>query len=246
MPAERTALQPPGRLTEADSIQADASPLAGFLRALFMSGEPVVGPFAEPVKTPSPDAAEILRTWETREREELAGEAPAHLPAASGWAAAMLYHACQFLVDREADEATVRRVLAEPCPAPRGPAVEYSVDLVFRFLPDLLRLAEQRAPADALTEILRGWAREWPLSSVGVVIEPATPPGAFWAEASLRRLYLDRVFARGAKDRMGDPAVRGLVEADAGPHREFSAGLAAALPVSNVAPIRAAPLSLSP
>lgn len=189
------------------------------------------------------DAADVLREWEARWREEVADVAPAFDAAAAGWAARMFWRASQFLMDREPGEDVVRRVLAEVCPRARGAGADYSVDLVFRFLPDLLRLAEQRAPQDALTEILRGWALEWPLSSAGVAVGTATVSAEVLAHPALRRLYLDRIFACGAKDRLNEPGLRRWIEADAGSHVEL-APKAAALTLAPT-PLAASPFSNS-
>lgn len=211
----------------------EPSPLAFFLRALFESGEVIVPPFpALAPNTPDepglpPDADALLRDWIERDADELAFSAPRPDPRALAWAARHFFRACQLLADREPGEAEVRRALALRCPASPGPETDYAVDLVFRFLPDLLELAVQRAPGDALVEILRAWTREWPLSSVGVPLSEISPGDDTLAHPALRRLYLDRIFARGAKDRLASPGLRRWIEADAGSHPEFASKLAA-------------------
>lgn len=204
-------------------------------------------PYVETNEAMPPDVGPVLREWDERVRAEVAFTAPAYDERAALWAAGVFYRTCQMSVDREPGEVLVRKVLAEPCPVPRGPATDYSVDLVFRFLPDLLRLAEQRAPGDAATDVLRSWAREWPLSSVSVTVEGATPADEILEQPSLRRLYLDRIFERKAKDRLTDPRLRRWVAADAGPHAELEARFASFVPAPAPAPepARAAPPSFS-
>jgi MoxR-vWA-beta-propeller ternary system domain bpX4 len=215
-------------LNESEINPPSVSPVAGFLCELFAAGVVNVDPFVRAETTLPADAAGFLRDRDELVRAELADGAPALDRAAADWAALQFYHACQFFADRDPVEALVRQVLAVPCPG--GPSAErdYSVDLVFRFLPDLIALAEQRAPGDALTAILREWARAWPLSSVGYVIPadvPGVGEGAFMDNVALRRLYLDRIFARSAKDRLADSRVRRQIAADAGPHSELLARL---------------------
>lgn len=211
----------------------EPSPLAFFLRALFETGEVLVPPFPASAETTAdepilpPDADALLRDWIGRDADELAFSAPRPDPHALAWVSRHFFHACQLLADREPGEAAVRRALAPRCPSPPGPETDYAVDLIFRFLPDLLDLAVQRAPGDALVEILRAWTREWPLSSVGVPLSEISPGNDTLAHPTMRRLYLDRIFARGAKDRLASPGLRRWIEADAGSHPEFAGKLAA-------------------
>lgn len=227
-------LQRARRLNEPEINPPLVSPVAGFLRELFASGVVNVGPFGRTESVLPADAVGVLSDWDETVRAELAGVVPALDRAAAEWAVLQLYHACQFFADRDPGEVIVRQVLAAPCPGAPSAGRDYAVDLVFRFLPDLIALAEQRAPGDVLTEILRAWARDWPLSSVGYVLPAGAAPellgiavGAFMDNAALRRLYLDRIFARGAKDRLGDSWTRRQLAADAGPYPELLARLSA-------------------
>lgn len=191
-----------------------------------------MAPYSEVEEKFPSEVDSLLREWDGRVRAEMSFMAPAYEEGAALWAAGSFYRACQLVMDREPGEAVVREALASSCPAPRGAATDYSVDLVFRFLPDLLGYAEQRAPGDAAMDVLRGWAREWPLSSVGLAVETAPPADDILGHPSLRRLYLDRIFERRAKDRMADPRLRRWLEADAGPHAELEARLTALAPVA--------------
>lgn len=232
------------------------SPLGDFLGALFTDGNVTVSPFSQAERRLPPDAEARWREWEENVRAELVEPAPVPDHAAATWAVLQFYHACQFFADRDPPEAIVRQVLAPTCPGPQAAETDYAVDLVFRFLPDLLVLAEQRAPGDALTAILREWARAWPLSSVGYSLvpigEPAPAPesasagrtaGAFLKHPALRRLYLDRIVARNAKDRVTDPRLRRQLAADLAPFPELSSVL---VPSSPTPAIEASPPSLPP
>ncbi len=187
------------------------------------------------------DAARLLREREERVREDLAGVAPLYDAVAAGWAARAFHRACQFLVDREPGEEVVRAALAPACPSAPGASTAYSVDLIFGFLPDLLRLAEQRAPGEALTALLRGWARAWPLSSVGIAAGEVTAGDEVLAQPALRRLYLDRIVARGAKDRLGSSGLRRWIEADAGAYPELAGKFSILTPSPAPPPVVAAP-----
>src|SRR5207248_2302584 len=116
-----------------------------FLSALFSDGVVAVPPY-----TPSPavtgrlgDGQEVLRDCEESVRAHLTGDVPPFNPEAAEWAALQFYQACQFLLCREVSAEEVVRVLSLPCPCPREPSTDYSVDIVFRFLPDLFDLANR-------------------------------------------------------------------------------------------------------
>ena len=50
-------------------------------------------------------------------------------------------------------------------------SAHYAVDLVFRFLPDLLGFANSANREDPVCGAIRRWAIEWPLSSVGMDLQ---------------------------------------------------------------------------
>ena len=190
--------------------------LDDFVATLRASGEARVGTYTPDPVRPGPRWPEELAAADAARRDELGPRAPALETSAARWAAEILYRACQFLVCRDVAGEVVRQTLAVPCPGPRTPSVDYSVDLFFSVLPDLYELACQLAPADALVDGLKVLARDWPLSSVGVPLESGAPAAAFLSEPVLLRLYTDRVTARHAHDRLAEPRVRARLRADAG------------------------------
>lgn len=111
---------------------------------------------------------ERLQQLARADRKHLPGDPPQLARTAAEWAAVMIYRASSFLIHRSHDATVVQKALSIPCPQSPGPASCYSVDLTFRFLPDLHRMAVAISPSDPLTEIISAWARAWPLSSVGI------------------------------------------------------------------------------
>jgi len=184
-----------------------------------------------------------LRWYAGEERSALPGSAPDVSRPSAEWALLRFYRACSFLVHRKLSAEEMRSALDEPAPEAPSPSVCYSVDLTFRFLPDLHRLARGVSPNDPLVEALGRWGREWPLSSVGMEsgTSQESPPenaesgelppagealpvhprkaipcdlGPFWDDPCLRRLYVDRVIQRGDLGRLADPrVVEGVREA---------------------------------
>lgn len=101
-------------------------------------------------------------------RSELVDPVPELSLPVARWACTLLYRACQCLAHREMGAKQVAEAFARPCPEPVSASTIYSADLFFRFLPDLVRLAEAAAPGDVLGQVAREHLASWPLSAVGV------------------------------------------------------------------------------
>lgn len=199
-----------------------------FIRALLDNGRLRV---PRPDETEDPQdfkaAAEVLREFESVWRLDFPGPAPEFdLPGAM-WAATMLYRAAQCAVFRDVPEPTLRQGLSLTCPQTANDAARhYSVDLTFRFLPDLVNLARQASPDDPLLQELKSLANQWPLSSVGMKgVEPGGID-AIVGHPGLLQLYVDRILAREDFSRLSDERVRTAARKAAGAYAELSPTLA--------------------
>jgi hypothetical protein len=201
---------------------------------------------------------DVVREWDAANRLEFPGEAPPLNPATALRAVERFYRACQYTVYREVDAQTVAELFAEPVHAPPGggpparssaslrptsnPAMpvtatsarataadHYTVDLVFRFLPELFRLAQRTSGADPLCDGLRLWAGEWPLSSIGMADVNPVDLSAVCDDGGLLRLYADRVIARRDVSRLADPRVRAAVQTALGYYDDLCSPVAKAL-----------------
>lgn len=175
-----------------------------FVQSLADTGRVIV----VPVLDPPADLEPAVRLLDDLARADLAFEEPPLVPAAAQWALTLLYRGCQALVYREIDGAAVRDGLSQACPEKPSPAVHYSVDLAFRFLPDLLKLSRGIAREDPLVEGLLALARQWPLSSVGAGEIGPAEIDSFFPDPCLRSLYIDRIIARQDHSRLDHPGVR--------------------------------------
>ena len=205
-----------------------------FLVELASSGRVHVGRALLAQPPSATECGPVLIDLDLAARIEMPGEAPPLSMGPALWAAWMLYQGCQFLTFREMDAGLIRERLATPCASAPAPWVSYSVDLVMRYLPDLVSLARGLSPDDPLVEGLLGLARSWPLSSVGVAGVGAVEIGAFASHPSLCALYVDRILERKDVSRLADPLVRDAVRVALGDHPSLAPFAAAALSASDV------------
>ena len=193
----------------------------------------------QPPRPPDVEAAadDILR-FERQYRINLAGTPPAPSRGAVCWGAQRLYRAAQFLVYRDLGPKQLAQDLSVPCPEKPGAEACYGVDLCFRFLPDVIRLARAASQSDPLVEQLMAWAGQWPLSSVGVSGVTCGAIDGFIGDESLRLLYVDRIIAAKDTSRLGDARVNEAIRAALGAFPEFAPELAAVL---NLTPLETQP-----
>lgn len=206
--------------------------LSAFLTALFEHGRVRVGPWGEDLSPDDRAAAErSLAECERHIRLDFPETPPAFEPRAALWAARTFYRASQLAVYRYIDAKTVEESLADPCPQAHTAAAHYSVDLVFRCLPDLARLARSAATEDPLVKSIHALGGEWPLSSVGMAAVDISDAAAeaIVSQRGLLRYYVDRIISRNDKSRLANPRVREAVKAALGGHASLAPDLAAAL-----------------
>lgn len=191
-----------------------------FLRSLTSEGKVAVGSGEPP---PIDEAAlEFLCHCEEIARAELVGEAPSLSLEVAAWASLVLYRACQFVVCRDIGEPAIVAALKCPCPEARTPSADWSADLVFRYLPDVHRLAQHLSRTDPLVREIRFLAVSWPLSSVGTPEVSGVDLDPFWDHPGLRQLYLDRILSKSDLSRLGDPRVDDGIRTALGAHPELA------------------------
>ncbi|MDA7951153.1 MAG: hypothetical protein MPJ24_06660 [Pirellulaceae bacterium] len=192
--------------------------LSHFLHSLFSDGKLGVGK-VEPLDTIDFDLAEeILETFESQFRKEFPGEAPVFNTKVASWAGLLFYRACQFLLFREYNEEQIEAALPYPLEEKSTPSIHYSVDLVFRFIPELLRFAKDVSEKDPLVNHIKKWAKDWPLSSVGIEIESEINIDSIVEHPGLLRFYIDRIISREDKERVKDHRVQQEIISTAGPY----------------------------
>jgi hypothetical protein len=206
---------------------SDGGVLDAFLRGLLDDGRAVVGVEAAP--EPDPACLRRLGQFAAAAGAELAGEAPPTCLDSAGWALRVFYDACRFMVCRDLAEPEVVAALKRPHPRARSESVDWSVDLVFRQLPELFRRARHLSRTDPLVRELHFLAVSWPLSSVGIPDVTGVDLDPFLSHRGLRQLYVDRILRHQDLCRVGDPRVDEALREALGGHPELAPELAAQL-----------------
>lgn len=180
-----------------------------FLNELFAEGRVAV---ARPAPLDAEEAAAAIEVLEAQEqivRLDLPAGAPEFGRTAGLAAATQFYRACQIAMFRDVGEEAIAELAKENIDGWERAAVHYSIDLTFRFLPDLVRIARTLATDDPLVNLLLGWARRWPLSSVGIVdVGDELQLGPIIESNALLTMYVDRIVSRGDRERVQCEPVR--------------------------------------
>jgi hypothetical protein len=201
---------------------------AEFLQQLFAEGRVAVPEPAELAKDELRAALQVLQTQDQHYRLEMPGDAPEFDREAAIWAAAQFYRGCQLAVFRDAGEEAIEKLAKTTLEKWEEPSVHYSVDLTFRFLPDLVRIVHAVAADDPLGKLLMTWCRRWPLSSVGVKGVGEVEIGPIVDSPSLMTIYVDRILAREDAERMVSEPVRRAVRQALGLYSALAPKMAAA------------------
>lgn len=200
-----------------------------FLADLFEDGRVVVAEIRSISASQQREGDGILSRFEHVYRQELPAPVPEFQIDAARWAACKFFRACQLSVFRDLPQETIDKELGGSLRSKRTPEIHYSVDLVFRYLPDLTRFAVSAAEADPLVQHLRQWARVWPLSSVGMPDVGEVDVDGFSGHPSLLQVYADRIIATCDVTRLAVPCAREAVRASLGMHTDLAPTIAKAL-----------------
>ncbi|QDU59384.1 hypothetical protein Pan216_02120 [Planctomycetes bacterium Pan216] len=198
-----------------------------FWKDLFEEGRLALPAFAALTERELSQGASVLVAYEGRLRRELPSGLPKLEVEAVSWAGRNFYRASQFVVYRDVGAETINEELFPSWSGRVDASVHYSVDVVFRYLPDLVRFAGSAAPGDPLLEHLGRWARDWPLSSVGMEGIVGVDIAAIAGHRALMSIYIDRIIATRDTSRLADKRVREAVDAALGMYPELAAGLLA-------------------
>ena len=195
-----------------------------------IGGRPLrVGPPAAPNDADLQQALATVVEFERQTRFDLPGEAPAIDPHAARWSLVSLYLAASLVIHRDVNATEIDQLLRKPQLDHTKPEVHYSVDLTMRFLPSLMQFAKSASSDDPLVKRLQQWARDWPLSSVGMKDVGAVDIAHLRTSKTLMRLYVDRIFHTEDTSRLADPHVQAAAAAVLGNYQNLNPKIASAL-----------------
>jgi hypothetical protein len=164
-----------------------------FIQDIIQQGKVTVDGNVAPFSVEDLQAAtERLREYYDQQKMELTATVPAFDAAAAIWAAGFLYRAVQLVMLRNLGEDAVNKLLTSYEDV-ISPEAILSVDLSFRYLPNLMGLAKGLSPEDVLVKRLREAAVQWPFSSVGIKLEDELNIEPIMNNACVRRSYIDRI-----------------------------------------------------
>ncbi|MCA9142072.1 MAG: hypothetical protein KDB05_04770 [Planctomycetales bacterium] len=200
--------------------------LTSFLNDLFEHGR--VATVSAAVSTADQqEAVRLLRECERCDRANWPDGPPTYSEQIGLWSANLLYRACHFVVDRDANPESLSRVLMAEPPEPFSATTHYSADLTLRFLPDVLKLARSAAGDDPLVAMLLTLGEQWPLASVGMGPLPAVNVRCIVADPCLRQAYVDRILKKSDLSRLNNSTVRQAIQASLGLYPELAQTISA-------------------
>lgn len=173
--------------------------LSIFLTDLFQTGKVTVGTEIEEVTGAEADAAlNILQQYYAEDVGNMPATPPDFEPKAALWAAQFVYRTLHLTLLRHIGAETVEQLLTD-FSGETTPETMYSVDLSFRYLPELLTLAKGLAPSDSLVDVLKKRLHRWYFSAVGVDLGDNNPKIMTEIVAnhlSLRLAYVDKIIQK--------------------------------------------------
>lgn len=199
-----------------------------FLESTFDAGQAVVPAPAEISDKERSMAARVLIEHERVWRNQLPVGLPEFDPECGMWAAETLYRAAQFLAHRDVNVEFIDAAFAEPPPGSRSAAAHYSVDLCFRYLRDIWRLAGLASTDDPFSDRLVRLVGPWPLSAVGFHGLDLVAEKTLLNQPAMRRIYVDRILSRAKPSQVKDPELRELVSTAIGAFPQLAPGFASA------------------
>jgi hypothetical protein len=183
--------------------------ISTFLTDLFETGQVTVGSEIEAINAFETGATlQILQKYYTHDSWHLPAKQPDFHPDAALWGAQFVYAAVHLTVLRHIDAEIVEQLLTD-FTGGTTPETLYSVDLTFRYLPELLFLAKGLAPSDSLVDVLKTRLQRWSFSAVGIDFgetEKPTNTEIIATHPALRLAYVDRIIEKqDLKRALNDP-----------------------------------------
>ena len=194
--------------------------LTNFVIGLFKEGEVVVSPIMVPIEEEDYfDTLYQVKQFYDQDKLRMPLGIPDFSRAAAMWAVVYFYRATQLVLLRNLGEEAIEEHLTDFSEQITAENI-YSIDLVFRYLPDLFQLAKSLAPADLLVKKLIATATKYPFSSVTIDLSTAANHELILDNPTLRRIYIDRIILAKDKKRVEDNELQEWVREAIGEHQK--------------------------
>jgi hypothetical protein len=186
--------------------------LIQFIQDIIRQGKVTVNGHVAPFSEEDIQATtQRLREHYELQKQELTATVPAFDARAAIWAASFLYRSVQLVMLRDLGDEVVNKLLT-PYDGVITPEAVLSVDLSFRYLPNLVGLAKGLAPEDVLVKRLHEAAVQWPFSSVGMKVEGDFNIDVILNNACVCRSYIDRIITARDLKRCNNPQVKEYIK----------------------------------
>ena len=194
--------------------------LVNFIRAIQSTGDIIVDngriDFSEEDENVQKELALLYRL----SLEHCPNNVPSFSLNGAFWGAKTLYQLTQFLLIRDANEQEVEQGLT----LWNGEITDdviFSVDLLLRYLPQIHYLAKDLSPDDILVKKIEQFSHQFPMSSIGIELNGEENLDRILDHSTFRVMYVDRVIATKAKDRLNKEKVRDLVQGTIGKRKSI-------------------------
>ena len=186
--------------------------LIQFIQDIIQQGKVTVDGHVTPFSEEDKQATiQRLREHYELQKKELTATVPAFDAPAAIWAASFLYRSVQLVMLRDLGDEVVNKLLTR-YEGVITPEAVLSVDLSFRYLPNLVGLAKGLAPEDVLVKRLHEAAVQWPFSSVGMKVEGDFNIEVILNNACVCRSYIDRIITARDIKRCNNPQVKEYIK----------------------------------
>lgn len=161
----------------------------------------------------------LLRKYYEQDALNQAFVVPQFSQESAWWSLQYFFYVVQFTCIRSFTEEQVLAILKD-FEGEETVETIYSVDLIFRQLPNILNLAKGLAPDDVLVKCIHQQIEKWCLSSVGISLENYTHESLILENKALKILYIDRIIEKKDKKRLDNPLINEQVLIALGGYKE--------------------------
>ncbi len=194
--------------------------LTNFLKDLFLNGQVTVqNKLNEFNNLDLEESLIILKEFYNQDKLNMPFEAPQFSDKAALWSSIYFYHAVQLTVLRNFGQNTVIDLLKD-FEGEINPDAIYSVDLIFRHLPQLFNFVKSLSPDDILLQTLKKTAINWSYSSVGMEIEEQFNSEIILSDKSLSLSYIDKIIEYNDIKRVNNKQIIKLIDTALGNYPE--------------------------